>query len=530
MVAALPGWGGLTLPRWGGGGGASVELSDDLDLRQSLEGQSGRVVLRYRVSTPGLPDLESVDSRVTAADVGPLRVFTLEEFDGRRWARSLAGDLVDGPSGALLSDDPRLLGDRPDVTNGRLAQVEVEIDSLAQDRLPVTTAPRTLAADGRWQYDPVRDEVVGPQATTEGFTYTMVAQLPQLTGAQLSAAGTAGLADETTYLAVPGSVSQAVRDTAASVTADATTPYERAMALQAYFRSSDNFTYDTRIAPATSDDAVADFLVSRRGYCVQFATAMAVLARIEGIPSRIAVGFLPGTATADGSLEVVGRRAHAWPELYFSGAGWVRFEPTPAVQTGAPPAWSDPAAGEASSDRLDDLRPEEAVDGAAATAGATPTAAPGAAGAGQGSPWTSQRVGLAALAGVVALAALAAALLARRRSARRWSEEQAWAQLRRRLARAGVTWSDSATPRAAVEHLADHVRAATGAPLDAEAHAAVVELAGAVEKARYAPPAGPETRARTGGTDPMRALVGTATRGVARSLTRRRRPRRDVPA
>jgi transglutaminase-like putative cysteine protease len=56
---------------------------------------------------------------------------------------------------------------------------------------------------------------------------------------------------------------------------------------------------------------------------------MAAMARTLGIPARVAVGFIPGTATADGGMTVGLKDAHAWPELYFEGVGWTRFEPTP---------------------------------------------------------------------------------------------------------------------------------------------------------------------------------------------------------
>jgi hypothetical protein len=88
----------------------------------------------------------------------------------------------------------------------------------------------------------------------------------------------------------------------------------------------------------TSYDAIETFLFkTKSGYCVQYAAAMALMARIAGIPSRVAVGFLPGTQSGDHWL-VTSHDMHAWPELYFEGQGWVRFEPTPSVAV--PPPWS----------------------------------------------------------------------------------------------------------------------------------------------------------------------------------------------
>jgi hypothetical protein len=73
---------------------------------------------------------------------------------------------------------------------------------------------------------------------------------------------------------------------------------------------------------------------TRTGYCQQFASSFAVLARIDGLASRVVVGFLP-TAEKHGSWVVTGLQTHAWPQVYFPGTGWVDFEPTPGA--GSPP-------------------------------------------------------------------------------------------------------------------------------------------------------------------------------------------------
>ena len=110
------------------------------------------------------------------------------------------------------------------------------------------------------------------------------------------------------------------------------TAYDKAERLRNWLRT---FTYSLQ-APGdgtddSSQDVILQFLKERKGYCVQFASAMAVMARILGIPARVAVGFLPGHQDpVTGAWTVTLKDAHAWPELYFQGIGWVRFEPTPA--------------------------------------------------------------------------------------------------------------------------------------------------------------------------------------------------------
>jgi hypothetical protein len=99
------------------------------------------------------------------------------------------------------------------------------------------------------------------------------------------------------------------------------------MALQNWFRT--NFTYDLDVPLGNSNDAIAAFLRDRRGFCQQFAGTFAVMARTLGVPARIAVGYTPGDLGNDGLYHVFGRHAHAWPEVWFDGIGWVAFEPTP---------------------------------------------------------------------------------------------------------------------------------------------------------------------------------------------------------
>ena len=154
-------------------------------------------------------------------------------------------------------------------------------------------------------------------------------------------------------LAVPG-LSANARAIAKQVTADATTPYDKALALQSYFRDPRLFTYDTTVNFANDDNAIDTFLRVRRGYCQQFAGTFAALARSVGLPTRVAVGFTQGQSdpTNPSRYEVKGGQAHAWPEVYLGQYGWVPFEPTPgrgapgeATYLGIPPAQNDNPGG-----------------------------------------------------------------------------------------------------------------------------------------------------------------------------------------
>ena len=257
------------------------------------------------------------------------------------------------------------------------------------------------------------------------------------------------------------------------------------MALQTYFRATTNFTYDTRVAPSRSDDAVWDFLQSTRGYCVQFATSMAIMARTLDIPARVAVGFLPGESDRNGSYVVSGQQTHAWPELYFEGYGWVRFEPTPAVQTSAPPRWSRPVHR-----RLRARTASPTRSSRCPAASSSSSTAPGGQSSSTGTQdedqaWLPVAITVAI---VLAVASLGLALVRRRSLLRAdLTPERAWLRARRRLGARGVTWTDADSPRTVVASVHEQLRQAAGAPLTGTSAEALESLARTVERERYAP-------------------------------------------
>jgi transglutaminase-like putative cysteine protease len=149
------------------------------------------------------------------------------------------------------------------------------------------------------------------------------------------------------YLQLPKILPQRVHALARDLTAALPTPYDRAVAIQEYLRREMQYTLAVD-APPYEEDVVDYFLfTSKEGFCDYYATAMVVLARSAGIPARIAFGYASGTFDpAQGKYTVLDSDAHAWPELYFPGIGWVEFEPTssmpevrrPAAEAAAPAA------------------------------------------------------------------------------------------------------------------------------------------------------------------------------------------------
>jgi transglutaminase-like putative cysteine protease len=130
------------------------------------------------------------------------------------------------------------------------------------------------------------------------------------------------------YLALPDDVPARVLALARDLTAIEPTHYDRARAIERYLRTLP-YTLDLP-APPLDRDVVDYFLFDlRKGYCDYYATAMVVLARAAGIPSRLVVGYAAGTFDADrGRYVVTAADAHSWVEVYFAGIGWIEFEPT----------------------------------------------------------------------------------------------------------------------------------------------------------------------------------------------------------
>ncbi len=107
------------------------------------------------------------------------------------------------------------------------------------------------------------------------------------------------------------------------------TPYEKARAIQQHLLS-DEYTYrlDVELPPQGRDFVSYFLLDSKEGYCTYYASAMAIMARLAGLPSRYVEGYLV-SPDPSGETIVTGEDAHAWVEIYFEGVGWIPFDATP---------------------------------------------------------------------------------------------------------------------------------------------------------------------------------------------------------
>lgn len=167
------------------------------------------------------------------------------------------------------------------------------------------------------------------------------------------------------FLELPADLPARVKDLALEITAGRQGYYEKMKALELYLRV--NYSYNTETTLLPGDMDFVDFFLfdSREGYCTYFATALAVMGRAAGVPTRYVVGFkVPVLRSEGGIYEVAGTNAHAWIEAYIPGVGWLPFEPTPGYSTpDSLPLRRDPSDGIVSPPGENDLQVPTPVDG-----------------------------------------------------------------------------------------------------------------------------------------------------------------------
>lgn len=304
---------------------AQVSFTETMDPARDLQNQSRAPVLTYRTSAPRLE---------------PLRVTATERWEDGRWVaprRSTAGLLAVG------DPIPRPEGLDPAVET-RVQEITVTGNALDLPHLasPAPLVDLALPEGSAFRYDPF-DSTVVLQAPAQRYTASYLA----IAGGGLLPEGVGSVpADPEAFdpdlLALDPVSEEAVTELAEEIVGSSDNALAAAIRIQNHLRSSP-YQYSLTLAPAAeadADDPIGGFLETRTGYCVQFATAMVMMARSQGIPARMAVGFLPGEPQSDGTRKVIAADAHTWPELWLSGMGWTRFEPTPGVRSEAPPAYA----------------------------------------------------------------------------------------------------------------------------------------------------------------------------------------------
>ncbi|HWL66533.1 MAG TPA: DUF3488 and transglutaminase-like domain-containing protein [Actinomycetota bacterium] len=351
---------GLLSWRSGIGGGAGGEIDTLVSLAPKLVKQSNDVLFEVQAPRPAY-----------------WRLVTLTYFDGNSWHPE--------PNRETLANG-RVASDLPPPNPGAPLLQRYEIRGLEGEPLPAVPLPETVTmtgddADVAMEFNPITADVEVADSVEEGMTYEVRSLVPNVTFRSMRRATIPQVKDVAESLGLPDylpmNTYEVPRDfcppeipgnecplqqsrifrIAQRWTQGADRPFDKLLLLQNRFRGQFQHQLpgrsevaESEVKPLASAEYLTRFLTeTRTGYCQQFATAFAVLARMLGYPARVSVGFLPGETAIESPDQYIvrGNDAHAWPEVYFEDIGWIAFEPTPRGAA-PPPAYTQaqaPGAG-----------------------------------------------------------------------------------------------------------------------------------------------------------------------------------------
>lgn len=303
------------------GTGAAGTLEGTIDASPERSGIAGSVDL-------------SPEVRFTVESEQPAywRTGVYDRYTGSEWLRSGQDDPLEGS----LRPPP---GDYEMVEQTVRTETELGVTPVAAEPIDLqgsVAEDATVTSHG---------QIHPGSALPEGETYTVQSAVLDPDPQDLRRAGSNYPAEiEEYYLQRPETTSSAFDERTAEITAEAETPYERAVAIEHYLRNSKE--YSLEVDRPTGDVAETFLLEMDAGYCVYYATTMVQMLRAEDVPARYATGYTTGEQIGEDTYEVRGLHAHAWVEVYFPGHGWVPFEPTPpADRDAAHEAQADADAG-----------------------------------------------------------------------------------------------------------------------------------------------------------------------------------------
>ncbi len=323
------------------------------------------------------------------------------------------------------------------------------------------------------EYRPVKIDVaqseVLPDSTSlfldnplAGLTYTVQSEVSNPGTAELESVSFDDLESKRADVALPANFSPRARQYAQEITANAQTPYDKALALMNVFHQAP-FVYDQSVDLGTTANALDKFLFdTHRGFCEQYAAAFAELARSVGLPTRVAVGYQRGTLESDGLWHVAEKDAHAWPEVWLGDTvGWYRFEPTPGridPITGKGGAATQPGSGASTTTTVTTAKPTTPTSAVAVpkqpTSGLNvpPPAAPKSSSHTRMHAITVVAIVVAIVLALLLAIVVAVAFAALRRTRRRRHDPDdrrrvlgAWTEAMERLATAGIERRPSTT-------------------------------------------------------------------------------------
>lgn len=279
---------------------AKTELSPLVSMSQQLKSQERQVLFT-----------------ATANEAQYWRVAVLDDFDGNAW-------YVDSQTKQKPEVAPKGVATRQ-------LNASVQLVGLAAKFLPTFYTIDTLTTD---DVDFLEHSVIiAKDDSLNQYSFSANGMPSDLTAEQIeNSSGNAPKKVEQSIL-LPKNFDESIQEKAREIrrnlfNSGPGTVYDQAIALRDFFLDG-SFTYDLDVNYSSDTNAMQEFLKTKRGFCEQFATTYAAMARSIGIPARVVVGFSPGEPDSNGVFTVTNEQAHSWVEVYLSGFGWLTVDPTP---------------------------------------------------------------------------------------------------------------------------------------------------------------------------------------------------------
>lgn len=300
----------------------TLSTSVSSSYRQNITGESSALLPQIDMTRIGasLPTTEGVVMRVRVMDPTPRpwRMAIYDQYTGQGWIEAAV-------------DEERAAKEFDFAQEGRKALLQrFTLYRKSTERSFAAGEAVQAISDGVQIVPLVSDESTIVTGVVQG--YELISMVPNVhTNMLKKAEGSIPQEIKDVYLQLPDALPQRVIQEAQKLFADEPSYYEKVIRVQDYVRQAVPYDLETP-APSENQDVVDYFLFeAETGFCTYYASAMAVLLRIEGIPTRVVTGYAPGVyVVEEGHFEVTGDLAHAWVEVYFPGYGWIPFEPTPS--------------------------------------------------------------------------------------------------------------------------------------------------------------------------------------------------------
>jgi transglutaminase-like putative cysteine protease len=448
-------------------------------------------------------------AQTKAASTSYVRTTVLDQFTSDEWKPSPRNLPSKNSASGIFPSAPGLaagIGGQTDTWKFSLDQ------GFATAWLPLPYPVLSVQVPGRgWRFDSrTLDVAYVDGAAPTPLSYSVTAFTPDLSENALRTSLRAPSSIREPMTKLPGDFPDVIRTQAEKVTKGAKSDFDKAVALQTWFRTGGGFTYSLDQRAGSGMDLLAHFVTDDRvGYCEQFASAMAAMGRALGIPSRVVVGFLDGQSLPDGRILYTSDERHAWPEMYFPGSGWVRFEPTPAQRAAYVPPYTQNRSATQTPTQAPTSAPSKLPT---AKRDVLPKDLIAKDSSSFSIPWP-----LVAAVLVLALLLVGPGALRRGQRRRRLGSrdpvhlaEGAWAELGATALDLGLDWPEHRSPREQAGRVTAQV------PAGPEEVAALQGLLTDVERGRYAPPTSvatidPDSRSRTVHTlDSWRHAMGAS--------------------